>query len=117
MQNEPVKCSNLVHEFYLTCIILNHIVNRTIYQVNKMITANDLKIKGIACLEESLADSPEAVITVRGKECFVVMKIEHYHYLREMELEAALYETQQDVAAGRFSKGSVDQHVAELFAE
>ena len=82
-----------------------------------MITANELKTKGIACLEENLADNPEAVITVRGKECFVVMKIEHYHYLREMELEAALYETQQDVATGRFSKDSIDQHVVELFAE
>ena len=45
------------------------------------------------------------------------MKIEHYHYLREMELEAALYETKQDVAAGLFSKDSVDHHVADLFAE
>ena len=45
------------------------------------------------------------------------MKIEHYHYLREMELGATLYETQQDVAAGRFTKDSVDQHVAELFTE
>ena len=49
-----------------------------------MITANDLKTKGIACLEESLANQPEAVITVRGKESFVVMRIDHYHYLREM---------------------------------
>ncbi len=94
-----------------------NIVNRTIYRVIKMITANDLKTKGIACLEESLAHQPEAVITVRGKESFVVMKIEHYHYLREMELEAAHYEAQQDVAASRFSKDSADQHVAELFAE
>ena len=69
-----------------------------------MITANELKTKGIACLEENLADNPEAVITVRGKECFVVMKMENYHCLREVELEAALYEAQQDVAAGRFSK-------------
>lgn len=45
-----------------------------------MITANDLKTKGIACLEESLANQPEAMITVRGKESFVVMKIDHYHY-------------------------------------
>ena len=82
-----------------------------------MITANDLKTKGITCLEENLADKPEAVITVRGKERFVVMKIEHYYYLREMELEAALYETQRDVAAGRFSKDSIDHHVTELFAE
>ena len=82
-----------------------------------MITANELKTEGIACLEENHADNPEAVITVRGKESFVVMKIEHYHYLREMELEAALYETQQDIAAGRFTKDSVDHHVVELFAE
>lgn len=101
----------------LTDNSFHHIVYRAIYKVNKMITANDLKTKGVACLEESLADKPEAVITVRGKECFVVMKIEHYHYLREMELEAALYESQQDIAAGRFSTESIDQHVAELFAK
>ncbi len=101
----------------MTYSMLENIVNRTIYRVVKMITANDLKTKGIACLEESLTNQPEAVITVRGKESFVVMKIERYHYLREMELEAALYEAQQDVAAGRFTKDSVDQHVAELFAE
>ncbi|MDD5322570.1 MAG: type II toxin-antitoxin system Phd/YefM family antitoxin [Methylococcales bacterium] len=82
-----------------------------------MITGNNSKAKGIACLEENLGDKPEAVITVRGKESFVVMKIEHYHYIREMELEAALYQVQQDVAAGRYSKENVDQHVAELFAE
>jgi len=82
-----------------------------------MITANDLKTKGIACLEENLVDQPEAIITVRGKESFVVMKIEHYHYLREMELEAALYETRQDLSAGRFTQDDIDQHVDELFAE
>lgn len=82
-----------------------------------MITANDLKTKGVACLEETLADKTEEVITVRGKERFVVMKIEQYRYLREMELEAALYEAQQDLNAGRFSKESVDQHVDSLFAE
>ena len=82
-----------------------------------MITANDLKTKGIACLEESLADKTEDIITVRGKECFVVMKIEQYHYLREMELEAALYEARQDLASGQFSKDTVDQHVDDLFSK
>jgi hypothetical protein len=82
-----------------------------------MITANDLKTKGIACLEDSLANQPRTVITVRGKKCFVVMKIEHYHYLRKMELEAALYEAQHDIVADRFSKDSVDQYVAKLFAK
>jgi len=82
-----------------------------------MITANDLKRKGISCLEESLINEPEAIITVRGKEQFVVMKMEQYHYLREMELEAALYETQKDYAAGRFTKGTVDSHINEIFSK
>ena len=41
-----------------------------------MITANELKTKGITCLEENLANQPEAIITVRGKERFVVMKLD-----------------------------------------
>lgn len=82
-----------------------------------MITATDLKTKGIACVEESLADKTEDIITVRGKECYVVMKIEQYHYLREMELEAAALEARQDIATGRFSKETVDQHIDDIFAK
>lgn len=80
-----------------------------------MITANDLKTKGIACVEESLTDKTEDIITVRGKECYVVMKIEQYHYLREMELEAALHEARRDMASGQFSRDTVDQHVDDIF--
>lgn len=80
-----------------------------------MITANDLKTKGIACVEESLSDKTEEIITVRGKECFVVMKIEQYHYLREMELEAALHEARRDMASDQFSKDTVNQHVDDIF--
>ncbi len=82
-----------------------------------MITANDLKTKGIACLEESLADKTEDIITVRGKECFVAMKIEQYRYLREMELEAALFEARQDMASGRISQDTIDQHVDDVFSQ
>lgn len=80
-----------------------------------MITANDIKTKGIACFEQTLAHSPEAVITVRGKERYVVMKVEQYHYLREMELEAALLETRQDLSSGRLLEQSIDEHVDSIF--
>lgn len=82
-----------------------------------MITANDLKTKGIACVEESLTDKTEDIITVRGKACYVVMKIEQYHYLREMELEAALHEARRDMASGQFSKDTIDQHVDDIFTQ
>ncbi|MEQ1527073.1 MAG: type II toxin-antitoxin system Phd/YefM family antitoxin [Gallionella sp.] len=75
------------------------------------LTANDLKTKGIAAIEAVLADRPEAIVSVRGKDRFVVMDIAQYHYLRECELEAALAETHADVAAGRFVKESAEAHV------
>lgn len=75
------------------------------------LTANDLKTKGIAAIEAVLADRAEAIVSVRGKDRFVVMDIAQYHYLRECELEAALAETRADVAAGRYVKESAAAHV------
>lgn len=80
------------------------------------ISANDLKTKGVSAIESMLASQPEAVISVRGKERFVVMDMEHYHYLRECELEAALAQTRADLAEGRFVKGSTEDHLARLKA-
>ncbi len=78
------------------------------------ISANDLKTKGIAAIETALGESPEAIVSVRGKDKFVVMEIAHYHYLRECELDAALAQTQADLAAGRFVKESPEAHLERL---
>jgi PHD/YefM family antitoxin component YafN of YafNO toxin-antitoxin module len=80
-----------------------------------MIVANDIKIKGVKCIEEALTDQPEAIITVRGKQKYVVMHVEHYQHLREAELEAALYESRQDLLTNSYKTQSVDEHVDELF--
>ncbi len=78
------------------------------------ISANDLKTKGIAAIEAALGEAPEAIVSVRGKDKFVVMEIAQYHYLRECELDAALAQTQADLAAGRFVKESPEAHLARL---
>ena len=78
------------------------------------LTANDLKTKGVAAIESILAERSEAIVSVRGKERFVVMDIAHYHYLRECELEAALAETRADLGAGRFTEESPAEHVARV---
>lgn len=78
------------------------------------ISANDLKTKGIAAIESALADAQEAVVSVRGKDRFVIMDIAHYHYLRECELEAALAETRADLAVGRYLQESPEEHLARL---
>jgi len=80
------------------------------------ISANELKTKGISAIEALLENQPEAIISVRGKDRFVVMDIAHYHYLRECELDAALAETRADLAAGRFVTESPDDHLARVDA-
>jgi hypothetical protein len=78
------------------------------------LSANDLKTKGISAIELILATQPEAIISVRGKERFVVMDVAHYHYLRECELDAALAQSRADTAAGRFVAETAEQHMARL---
>ncbi len=78
------------------------------------ITANELKTKGVSSIKEHLADEPEAVITVRGKRQYVVMDINHYNYLRECELEAALLEAKADVSSGNVVVEGVAAHIARI---
>ena len=80
------------------------------------LTANDLKTRGVAAIEVLLVDQPEVMISVRGKERYVVMDVARYHYLRECELDAALAQSQADIAAGRFVVQSARAHVAQLDA-
>jgi hypothetical protein len=80
------------------------------------ISANDLKTKGIAAIELALSTAPEAIVSVRGKDKFVVMGMAHYHYLRECELDAALTQTRADLASGRSVQESPEAHMARLDA-
>jgi hypothetical protein len=78
------------------------------------IAANELKVRGVSSISEQLAEEPEAFITVRGKKRYVVMDIEHFQYLRECELEAALLEAKADLEAGRVVVESVDEHMKRI---
>lgn len=78
------------------------------------ISANELKTKGVLAIQTALEHQLEAIISVRGKDRFVVMDVAHYQYLRECELTAALVESNADIAAGRFIKESAEDHLARL---
>ena len=78
------------------------------------ITANDLKVKGITAIDDMTSDGFEAVITVRGKQKYVVMTIEEYNKLREYELAGAIIEAKDDIKKGKFKKGSVEDHMKRL---
>jgi prevent-host-death family protein len=82
-----------------------------------VVTANDLKMKGISDIERALQDAQEVVISVRGKPRYVVMDITHYDFLRECEIAAAWAQTREDVAAGRYRREGADAHLARIKEE
>lgn len=79
-----------------------------------IITAAELKKRGVSALEPMLADEGEAVITVRGKSRYVVMTMAAYEKLRDSELAQALSEAKADYAAGRVLDKSVASHLKRL---
>jgi prevent-host-death family protein len=82
--------------------------------MTQIITANELKTKGVSVLNGESTDGSEIIITVRGKNKYVVLPIEKYNYLRECELETALLETKRDIKEGKFTKESVEKHIKRI---
>ena len=78
------------------------------------ITANDLKVKGITAIDELVPENDGVIITVRGKEKYVVLSIEEYNQLRELELDAAIQESQKNIAEGKFFSGSIEDHLKRI---
>jgi prevent-host-death family protein len=75
------------------------------------ITANELKIRGISVVEDRLEDEEEVIISVRGKDRYVVMTLEKYARLREFELDMAVMEARADYEAGNSITESVEDHM------
>lgn len=76
------------------------------------ISANDLKVKGINAIDEIVAnDNNGVVITVRGKEKYVILPIDEYNLLREYELEIAIQEAKKDIADGKCHKDGIPKHL------
>jgi len=79
--------------------------------MNNTVTANELKTKGIKAVENSAKQGMETIITVRGREKYVILTIEEFNHLRECELLSALKETEEDIKNGRYHTGSIEDHI------
>ncbi len=92
---------------------INSTIIRTINRTVIMITANELKIKGVKAIEDGLKDQPEVAISVRGKVKYVAMSVEQYEQMRVAELEVANQQVMEDVREGRYTT-SLDEHFKEI---
>ena len=83
--------------------------------IMNIVTANQLKTKGVSAIQNNLSENNhELVITVRGKEKFVVMDMKHYNYLRECELDAALHQAKIDYQDGKYITENVEDHIKRI---
>ena len=78
-----------------------------------ILTANDLKTRGISALEECFKTEAEAIISVHGKSRYVVIPITHFEYYRELELEKALQETLEAKAKGLYHT-DIKKHIRDI---
>jgi len=79
-----------------------------------ILSANDLKTKGISFVEKLIRKYNEVFITVRGKKKFVILPIEEYEKLREAELEKIIREAEEDYKKGRYIKETAEEHFKRL---
>jgi len=79
-----------------------------------VISANDLKTKGVTLLESVLSSLDEVLISVRGKNKYVVVDMERYEYLRECELEQAYREVQENIKNNKSNTMTAEEHLSDL---
>ncbi|MCX7736422.1 MAG: type II toxin-antitoxin system Phd/YefM family antitoxin [Candidatus Kapabacteria bacterium] len=77
------------------------------------ITSNEIKTKGISIIDALGDNNDGAVITVKGKRKYVVIPIEKYNKLRELELELAVQEVRKDLTEGKYYSG-IEEHIKRI---
>ena len=79
-----------------------------------IINANEVKTKGVSIFANLLEKFDELIISVRGKNQYVVIDIERYKELRANELDLAYLKSIQDIEKGKFKVQSAQEHIDEL---
>ncbi len=79
-----------------------------------VITASELKVKGISFIEKLLKKGQEVFVTVRGKKKYVILSLEEFERLKELELESIIRQAEKDYEEGRYVVETADEHFKKL---
>lgn len=79
-----------------------------------IISANEVKTKGVSLFGKLLCKADELIINVRGKNKYIVLDIERYQELRQMELDLAHRKVMEDLQEGHYKEQSAAEHIKEL---
>jgi len=81
--------------------------------MENILSMNDLKRTGLSRIKNMFKNEPEIIVQDRGKDAFVLIDIEYYSYLRELELEMAVIQARKEITEGKYTTG-VKEHIKEL---
>lgn len=79
-----------------------------------VISANEVKTKGVSFFEKVLQKADEIIINVRGKNKYVVLDMERYNEFRQNELDLAYMKAMQEIKQGKYKVQTASEHVKEL---
>ena len=82
-----------------------------------VITANEVKTRGVSLFDELFKKFDELVISVRGKKKYVVIDMDRYNEMRKAELEQAYQEVMKDYKNGNYKTVSAKEHIENLERE
>ncbi len=82
--------------------------------MSQIITANDLKTRGVSAINDASSEGREVFVSVRGKNRYVIIPVEKYNYFRECELDTAISEARNDIKKGKYHKESVVRHIKRI---
>lgn len=80
-----------------------------------IVSANDIKTKGVTLLDKLFESVTEVIINVRGKNKYVVIDIERYKQLRTLELDHLYDETMKEIKEGNYTT-DIEEHLREIRA-
>ncbi len=83
-------------------VLFNHTIQNIINFQKMVITANQLKIKGVSFLDSMMQTASQVMISVRGKPKYMVLPLEKYEKLYESELDTALHQSKEDIKNKKF---------------
>jgi PHD/YefM family antitoxin component YafN of YafNO toxin-antitoxin module len=74
------------------------------------ISANTIKTKGIGFINKFIKNKDEVIVSVRGKKKYVILPIEEYEHIRDLEIEQAVKQAEDDYNNNRYIAESAEEH-------
>ena len=78
-----------------------------------IISANEVKQRGVSVFDEILDKFSEVIINFRGKKKYVVVDYERYKKFREYELDRAYQDAMEDIKNGDYHS-DIERHFKEI---